>query len=79
MVYCKLPPGIEKFVKEAIESGKYVLNEEKSEKFFNHLSKALGIELKPDLNPSDIKPRKYKTPLSQIIREYRAEKYENIP
>jgi len=40
---------------------------------------SLEIELKSQMKSSDITPRKYKTPLSQLIRGYHTEKYENIP
>lgn len=76
MAYCKIPPQLNKVLEEDIESGKYLMSDQKAKKYFDTISSILGISLKSDIKSKDIVAKKYDIPLSQIVRDYRKEKYD---
>lgn len=76
MAYCKIPPQLKKVIEEDLESGKYLMSDERAKKYFDTISSILGVSLKPDIKSKDIVAKKYEIPLSQIVRDYRKEKYD---
>lgn len=76
MAHCKIPPQLKGAIEKDLESGKYLMSGERAKKYFDTLSGVLGISLKPDIKSKDIVAKKYDVSLSQIIRDYRKEKYD---
>ena len=76
MTYCSIPKQIIDLIASDVESGRYIMDDEAARRYFETMSRVLGIELKKDIRSEDIVPVRFDVPLSEEIRDHRSEKYD---
>ena len=76
MTYCDIPEQLMEMISTDAESGRYVMGDEAAQRYFDTLSRIIGMDLKKNVRARDIVPIRFDSPLSEEVLGHRAEKYD---